>query len=278
MKRGQAGFSLIELVIASFIGFVAMAGILYLYKGQSKNMLLQSGTAEMRMNGQFALNEAQYYLAHMGLGLPPNLKNLFIASGDLVIRMNSSKKSAAAVLRAASTSASTVYRIDLADTGLFTGKAYAAALVGSQVLEAPVTGVVQDPSDPGGALVSLAADKKDFAANTTLYPVERVRLHRCTGLGADTSEGDFRVLQDNPGLRAGIRQDSLTLAEGIESLSFRYFLINRDSVSSPPSSLDSLRKVEVIVVAISKVKDRDRKGDGYTRDTLSAKVGYRRSL
>lgn len=275
---GQKGFSLVELLIASLVGFLAMTGILYLYKTQHKNMMVQGGASEMRMNGQYTLNESLYYLAHTGLGLPPNFRNLAVSSGDLVIRMNTSKKSSPASMDPSSNVSVTVYRIPRADMPIFSGRAFAAAMVGSGFLEAAILSVDPQPGDPSGALVSLAAGKSGFSPATTLYPVERIRLHRCTGAGADTAEGDFRVLQENPGKRAGLVQDSLTLAEGIESLSYRYFLINRDSVAALPSSLDSLQRIRIIVVAKSPVKDRDVSGDGYRRDTLTAKVAYRRSL
>lgn len=276
--RTQAGFSLLELLIASFIGFMAMVGILYLYKSQHKNMMLQGGASEMRMNGQFTLNEAQYYLARAGLGLPANFKNLFESSGDLVIRANPSKKSSQASMDPSSNTSVTVFRIPGADTALFSGRAYAAAPVTGGVLESAILGVAPMAGDPASALVSLAGDKNAFAPATILYPVERVRLHRCGGTGSDTAEGDFRVLPENPGKRPGLKQDSLTLAEGIESLSYRYILINGDIVSALPMALDSLQRIEVRVVAKSQVRNRSAEGDGYKRDTLTARVGYRRSL
>jgi hypothetical protein len=277
-SRGQAGFSLVELLVASLIGTMAILGILYLYKSQHKTMLVQSGASEMRMNGQFTLNEAQYYLGHAGLGLPSNFGNLLESGGDLVIRMNTAKKSCPAAMDPASNTSVTYFRIARTDTALFSGKAFAASLLGSGVVEAPIVGVAPKSGDPAGALIALAGDKSGFSAATTLYPVERVRLHRCSGEGADTAEGDFRILQEDPGKRAGLRQDSLTLAEGIESLGYRYFLLNRDSAAFIPSRLDSLQRIEIRVVARSRIKDRDAGGDGYKRDTLTAKVGYRRSL
>lgn len=276
--RRQAGFSLLELLLASFLGLLALSGILYLYKGQHKTMAVQGGISEMRMNGQFTLSEAQYYLSHAGLGLPANFQNLVQDAGDLVIRMNPSKRSAAAAMDPASNGTHTVYRISSADSSLFSGKAYAAALAGSGMAEAPIVAVVPRPGFPAESLVRLSGSKAGFSASTTLFPVDRVRLHRCSGLGADTVEGDFRVLRDDPGLRAGLAQDTLTLAEGIESIGYRYILNNRATVAALPANLDSLLMVEVTVVARSGVVDRAASGDGIRRDTLRARAGYRRSL
>ncbi len=277
-SRRQAGFSLLELLFASFLGLIALTGILYLYKGQHKNMLMQSGASEMRMNGQFALGEAQHYLAHIGLGLPANTRNLTVSNGDLVIRMNPTKKSSPAAMDASSNTSETSYRIPRGDTALFANKAYAAALVGSSVVEAPIKAVVPCPGVPALALVTLVGSKTGFSVATTLYPLERVRLHRCTGVGTDTAEGEFRILQDDPGIRIGIKRDTLTLAEGIESLDYRYFMRSHAASNALPVSLDSLAQVEVIVVAKSAIADRSAAGDGHKRDTLTAKVSYRRSL
>lgn len=277
-RTREAGFSLLELLLASFLGLIALGGILYVYKGQHKSMAVQGGAAEMRMNGQFTLSEAQHYLSHVGLGLPSNFRNLSLEGGDLVLRMNPAKKSAAGAMDPSSNPSRTTYRIPAADTALFAGKAYAAALVGGGVVEAAIAGLVPRPGFPSEALLTLEGGKSGFSAATTLFPVDRVRLHRCTGIGADTVEGDFRVLMDDPGLRPGLRQDTLTLAEGIESIGYRYVLSDRTTVPALPGNLDSLLLVEVTVVARSGVVDRDAAGDGVKRDTLRARVGYRQSL
>ena len=277
-RRPQAGFSLLELLLASFLGLIALMGILYIYKGQHKSMAVQGGISGMRMNGQFTLGEAQFYLSHVGLGLPSNFRNLSLDAGDLVIRMNPSKRSTAAAMDPSSNGSQTVYRIAAADSALFSGKGYVAALVGGGVAEAAIVAVVPRPGVPTEALVRLSGGKSGFSAVSTLYPVDRVRLHRCTGIGSDTVEGDFRVQHDDPGLRAGLQQDTLTLAEGIESIGYRYILNSRAVVGALPVSLDSLLMVEVTVVAKSAVADRAAAGDGRKRDTLRAKVGYRRTL
>lgn len=144
--------------------------------------------------------------------------------------------------------------------------------------EAAIISVVPHSGVPAEALVRLAGGKSAFSAASTLFPVDRVRLHRCTGVGKDTVEGAFHILHDDPGLRAGLKQDTLTLAEGIESIGYRYVLNSRAVVAALPVSLDSLLMVEVTVVAKSAVADRATTGDGKKRDTLRAKVGYRRNL
>lgn len=277
---GQAGFSLLEALVASLVGLLAMLGILYLYKAQHKNLAVQGGMAEMRMNGQYTLNELQFHLAHAGLGLPPGFKNLFLSGGDgdLVVRSNPSKKGAPAAMDPMSTSSTTVFRIPRADTALFSGKAFAAALDGSGAAEAPIRSVEPRPGVPGEALISLARNRVDFPASTVLYPVDRVRLHRCTGIGADTAEGEFKVLAENPGNRPGMQMDSLALAEGIASIAYRWHLINGDSLAAPPGDLDSLLRIGIRVTARTTVKDPALAGDGYRKQVLAAKVAYRRAL
>jgi prepilin-type N-terminal cleavage/methylation domain-containing protein len=274
----QKGFSLLELLLASFIGLSAMSGILYLYKAQHKNMTLLGGLAETRMNGQFTLNETQYYLSLIGLGLPHNLRCLTESNGDLVIRLNSSKKSSAANMDPSSDAFRTVFRIPAGNAPLFSGRSYAAAMFGGSALEARITGIAPRPGSPAEALITLEGDKAGFSTATTLYPVERIRLHRCTGIGMDTAEGDFKILHEDPSAGSDSRKDSLKLAEGIESLSYRYLMIDGAEKAALPSKLDSLQRIEVMVVAKSKFSDRAADGDGYKRDTLIVKVNYHRSI
>ncbi len=278
-RRGQAGFSLLEILTASFIGFLAMVAILYLYKSQHKNMRVQDGISQMRMNGQYALNESEYYLGRVGLGLPSNLRYLMQdLSGDLIIMMNSTKKYSPGTLDGASNDAQTVYSIPIADTAFFSGKSYAFAHPGAGEESVPITSVAPQPGRPGFALLTLACGKGGFQDDANLFPVERVRLHLCTGSGADTLAGDFRVLYDDAGKRQGLVQDTLTLAEGLEVLAYRFFLTNNDSTSALPASLQSIRQIEVRIAVKSQVRNRSAAADGYARDTLRARVNYRRSF
>jgi hypothetical protein len=274
----QRGSSVLEALIASFIGILALSGILYLYKSQHKAMSVQGGLADMRVNGQYALNELQYYLQHAGLGLPSGLPDLFTADGDLVVRINWSKKASPAEMDPGSGSGRVRYRIPRADTALFNDKAYAAVLSGTRSQEAEITRVQPIPGDPSKAMVEIAGDRDDYPDFGTVYPVDRVRLHHAMADGAETRGGEFHVRLDNPNRRAGLDLDSLVLAEGIEGIRFRFLTLNRDTLSAPPADLDSLYQIEIRVAARSLAVDRHKAGDGIARDTLAARVGYRRSL
>lgn len=276
--RRQVGLSLLELLVASFVGLLAIAGILYIYKSQQKSMLAQTGLADLRLNGQFTLNEVQHYLTHAGMGLPGSLEDILIIGGDLAVRINRSKQSASAQKHGSGGGARTLYRVAAADADLFRKAPFAVALSGNQALEAEILDVTAGPS-AGEALVVLRGNPSGFPAGAQLYPLERLRLHVCSGRGADTLAGDFRVLSTPaPGGRE-IALDTLTLAEGIESLSYSYFLAGRrDSLTSLPADLDSLRSIRVQVVARTLRKDQALPGDGYRRQILVAKVNYRRSL
>lgn len=278
-RKSNSGLSLLELLVGSFIGLLAVTGILYLYKSQQRNMLTQSGLADMRMNGQFALNEAQYYLSHAGLGLPANLEDIQVLGGDLAVKMNVSRKSATAVLHASSGRSRAVYRIAAGEAGPFLDMPYAVILAGNQALEAEVLSVSADPPGGGDAYVALRGGGDAFPASATLFPMERLRLHISDGSGPDAEPGDFQVFSERePGLN-GSAADSLTLAEGIESLSFSYFMAGRrDSVTVLPADLDSLKSIRIQVVARTLKSDVHLPGDGFRRQTLAAKINYRRSL
>lgn len=53
--RRQAGFTLIELMIALVIGLIAMIGIVSLFGGTSRTNRLQEGLARLQENGRFAV-------------------------------------------------------------------------------------------------------------------------------------------------------------------------------------------------------------------------------
>jgi hypothetical protein len=272
------GFTLLEIMVASFIAFLALTGILYLYKSVNRNMLIQSGISQMRMNAQYTSEEIQYYLAHNGLGLPRSIPYLLESKGDLVVRLNRTKRSAACNKDPSSTSSLTRFWIAIQDTGIFSEAAFAITKPDNGAGEAPVLMVRPRPGHPLEAELSLSADATQFPDVGNLYPVEKIRLHRCTGVGADTVGGDFRIIWDNPGLRKNLVLDTLTLAEGIESLTYRYFLRDNSQLAALPASLATLAQIEISVVAKSLVQDKAGKGDGYARDTLLAKTNYKRSF
>ena len=274
----EHGISLVEIMVASLVGMLAISGILYLYKAQHKSMMVQEGSTEMRMNGQYALNEAQYYLSLAGLGLPPNFKCLSASAGDLVIRMNTRKKYSPAKLDPAGDASHAIYRIPAVDVGLFAGRSFAAAWAGNRVVEVRILAIGQGPGSPGEALLTLAGNKNDFNPESSVYPVERIRLHRCTGLGADTAAGDFQTVHLDADKWSSSGNASQVLAEGIESLTYRFFMANKDSVDALPSSLDSLTQIGIKVVAKSPIRDRHASADGFKRDTLMAKMSFRRVL
>lgn len=98
------------------------------------------------------------------------------------------------------------------------------------------------------------------------------------GIGADTSEGEFHILNDDPGMRKTAVSESLTLAEGIESITYRYFLQSNTVRSTLPPALDSIKQIEITIIAKSLVQDKHTSDDGYARDTLRAKVNYHQTF
>lgn len=277
-KSGETGFTLIEIILSSVIGLIAITGILYQFKGQHRNMVNQSGLSGIRMNGQYTVNEIGYYLNHVAMGLPKNLNGLLMEDGELVIKLNPTRKSAAAVKSAMSNGARTIYDIPIADAALFDAVGRAVALMGSLPVEAEIISVAPAPGKPALAQVALDGNEADFPLRTELFPEARVKIHVCSGIGADTSAGDFRLLYETPRKRAGIRPDSLTFAEGVESVRYSFIKTDRDSVSALPTDLDSLLSIRVQVVTRTRIPDPHLPGDGIQRQAFSSSVNYRRSL
>ncbi|MEO6097816.1 MAG: hypothetical protein ABIW76_20035 [Fibrobacteria bacterium] len=268
---------MIEVIVASILGLLVLISIMYLYKAQNKNMLVQGSLSEMRLNGQFALREVRNYLMHAGLALPTDLRSLETAGSDLLIKVNTAKRSSAATLDPVSTSIETIYRVPMADTTWFRPAGFAAVEGEGKVVEGPIKAIRLLISQNQAQIV-LTGDKARFPSSGKLYPMDKKRLHLSTGIGGDTAAGEFRILDEKPVNRAGVAVDSLPLAEGIESLRYRYFMSNRDSSIVLPANLDSLARIEITVVARTLLPDPSLLGDGYRRQTLKARVGFRRSL
>jgi hypothetical protein len=279
---GQAGVSIIEMVIATFVGLMALLGVLFIYRAQSKGVAVQGSISEMRMNAQFTLNEVMYYLAPAGLGLPDEMEAVDTSRGDLLVNTNSTKKSAPVTMDAAFLTAGQVkYFFNASgDTALFKKKVYVALQdINSDEVKAKILKVIPGTAAPSTAYIILSGNKANFNSGNTIYPLEVTRLHVCTGAGADTVAGYFRVLGDNPFLRApAVTLDSLTLAEGIDSLGYAYWLTGGTSTNALPSNLDNLQRIEIVVRAKTLLRDAKLSGDGYHRQTMRAKVNYRRSF
>src|SRR5690606_17168632 len=123
------GFSLLELLAASFLGLLVLSGGLYLYKSQHKNMLVKTSISEMRMNGQYALNEAQYYVHLAGLGLPDGFRGLELDGANLVVKLNPSKTSFPAAKRGPAGPVATIFALDrLGDAAAFAEAAHVLVL------------------------------------------------------------------------------------------------------------------------------------------------------
>ncbi|HKP95529.1 MAG TPA: prepilin-type N-terminal cleavage/methylation domain-containing protein [Fibrobacteria bacterium] len=271
----QRGFSLVEIVVASLVGLAALSGALYLYRNQHRSMMVQSEISTMRMNGQFTLNETKYSLARAGLGLPPDTRFIAVNKGDLVIKSNPSKKSSPGQMSQESNSSRTAFRIPEGDIPLFEDKGYAVALAEAGVVETEILSVIRVSGSAG--LITLATGKDAFTSSTKIYPMERLRLHRCQGDAGDGPEGDFRMVLEKPGVPS-IPVSSLTLAEGIESIDFRYHMLNKTETAVLPDNLDALEQIEIIVKVRGARAESDGAAEKIPRQTLRAKVNYRRAL
>lgn len=264
-QRPMRGFSLLELMTASFLGLLVILGIQYVYKSQQKNMLVNSSVSDLRMNGQYALNEVQYHLLHAGMGLPSGFRNLDTLGKSLVVKMNPSKEGFPASRDPSSNTLRTVYRLDSLRFGdAFANTGY--VLLRGRSVEIPMVSL---KLVAGRWHLEIAGNMANFPVQATLYPVKRVTLLR-------EADAGFKAVSQNAVNAAGMA--NLKLAEGIDSLSYRFFSVNGFKSPKIPASLDTLERIEIKVVARTLYKDRNYKGDGYRRKAFTAVIGYRRTL
>lgn len=263
--RIDRGFSLLELLAASFLALLVLAGAFYVYKSQYRNMLVKTSIAEMRMNGQYALNEAQYYLMHAGMGLPPGLICLAFSDSNLVVKSNPSKKGFAARKLPLAVSTEAGFRLDNpADAKGFENAAYVA--VPGQRDEKAVLAF-----SPSTGVLRLQGDWARFPDQAILYPLARMEIRR-------ESDGRFRIREQRPGFRPDSADGSLTLAEGIDRLRYRFISKSGARSGSIPVSLDTLERIEIRLTARAQYQDPRYRGDGYRREDFSLVTGYKRSL
>lgn len=269
MKRyaSEKGLSLLEVLIASTIAIIAIAGILYIYHIQHKNMVVQSGVAEMHMNSQYTLQETQYYLKHAGVGLPNHRHNIFPYGQGLGLRQNLSQKKITAVKHSSGNSSTrTTFRIPFHSDSLF------KYFVWPEGCEIDTT--IQSISIVGNdTLLVIPMNSNNFPNAPTpinLIPVEHQYLARDT-------QSFFRV-QALAGSRSDLVPDTLTLAEGIDTLSFKFVSIEKCTTSVLPVDLDTIQRILIKVSARTLKLDGTYAGDGYHRESLQASISYHRNL
>lgn len=60
--KNQSGFTLVELMIAGFLGLILIAGVLQLFQGSNQSYRLQGGAAEVQERGRFALSQLRTHI------------------------------------------------------------------------------------------------------------------------------------------------------------------------------------------------------------------------
>jgi hypothetical protein len=276
-RAPRSGFSLVEILIAASIGFLAVTAALYLYRAQHRSMLRQSALSEMRMNGQYALQELHYYLKHAGLGLPSSADDLILRDGELTVRINWTKAGAPAEKISARGASRAEFLIPAGDAPLFKDKAYAMVMSGSRAIEGEILALAP-AGDPGRFLLRIAGSSDDFPGNTMAYPVERLRLHHAAQGEAAERGGEFHLKPENPGRLPGLQMNTLVLAEGVESIRYRFITRSGDTLGILPTDLNDLKQSEVRVVVRSLFSNRQATGPESARDTLTARVAYSQSF
>ncbi len=261
------GISLLEVLVASCIATIAIAGILYIYHIQHKGMLVQSGIAEMRMNGQYTLQESQYYLTQAGAGLPSHSHAIFPDVNGLGFKMNPTQtKIRAQKFSSGNSFSQTTFRIPAHSDSLFKFYVWAEGITQDTAIIS-----IQITSTDTLLVVGInAANFPNAPAYVNLYPVARQILKT-------DGQGHFRI-HLIPGLRNDLQPDTLNLAEGIDSLNFRFISSAQCTTSIFPDDLDTLQRILIQISARTLLTDGKYSGDGYHRQHLQAAINFRRQL
>jgi len=80
LLKSKAGFTLLEILIASIIGLIATAAAVEIYIHQHKNWVIQEGVSDLQQNGRAAIDEVASKTRMAGYGLSFNCLEAIVSS------------------------------------------------------------------------------------------------------------------------------------------------------------------------------------------------------
>lgn len=81
MLKNEKGFTLIEMMIAAFIGLMVLGGSIYVFNKQHKLIRTENARTDVRALGRFAMAELATEIRRAGYGFP-NAWGIFVAEPD----------------------------------------------------------------------------------------------------------------------------------------------------------------------------------------------------
>jgi prepilin-type N-terminal cleavage/methylation domain-containing protein len=260
--RESRGFTLLELLIASIIGTIAVAAGFQLFIDQNKSHLIQASLSDMQQNGRAALDELVGKVRQAGYRVPVGVRCIrswnsnpdtiaiaFLAEPLCTTRLSQAMATASAELKCV-TSGVDGFQEDtwayIFDATTSTGEFFYITSIQAASKQLLHSTAALSKAYPNGSQV--------FIMNYLKYYVDR----------SDTLHPRFMLAENG--------QSPVVYSDNIEDLQFHY--IQASGAVSDTVSVDRyVREIEMRLIARSEKNDLFLKH--YRRDTLTTRVMVR---
>jgi len=244
-SRRAAGFTIVEVLIASVIASIAIAAGMQLLISQNESHLIQAGVTDMQQNGRAAVDELVDKLRQTGYKLQPGINALYAwnSNPDTIAIVFMAEPLCTASLSENMRQATSEIRCEDADISCLTADSW--AYIYDPVKDSGEFFFVT-AFDAGTGIIhhNLAALTKAYSQGSHVFVLDFYKYY----VNAQDSLHSYLMMTKNG-------SDPVIYADNINDLQFRYVLANGSIVDSVVVDR-FVREVQVSVVARSDRNDQ----------------------
>ena len=248
MLKNEKGFTLIEMMIAAFIGLMVLGGSIYVFNKQNTLIRTENARTDVRALGRFAMAELATEIRRAGYGFP-NAWGIFVAEPDQLtffantfdtngglIGVQEAYTTGTADITAGDTN------ISVADNSDFSNGNFIVVFDASGTVAFPWAGGTVTGT-PGATITLSSASPAAFALLDGIV----VNQYQAITYDFDAVNGLLTV-STNPGGGAGV----IPVIGNVTALSFTYFDVNGTQIiPATPPALTPLERAQIRKIIIS---------------------------